>query len=237
MRAPQGFVEHLRTNGYHPRSSKHGDALCNLILSDLIEFCPKIRQHATTGQLVYEFKQTIYGGGSDWNIDLVLGPPPAGYKADDTPRTIAKQMPATFRIAVEAKTVMTEHGKARRNRQRDLDQFQEFIRRYDANTVSAAVTVVNISERFQSPLRRDETRHNNVVRLVTETVGMFRAIPTRSAPDQKGLDANAVIVVDHDNITNTATKLVTRPPAPQTGDPLEYHSFLQRICDRYTQRW
>lgn len=27
--------------------------------------------------------------------------------------------PATIRIAIEAKTIMTEHGKARRNRQRD----------------------------------------------------------------------------------------------------------------------
>jgi hypothetical protein len=227
----------LASKGYHPRSSKHGDALCEYILSDLIEYCPTIKAHATSGQIVYESKRSVRVGGSDWNIDLVLGPPPAGYKKTSA-ANIDRVLPSTFRIAIEAKTIMTEHGKARRNRHRDLDQFQEFMRRYDVNTVSAAVTVVNMADRFKSQLRPEETQHSkNIVKLVTDTVDMFRGIPTRSAPEQNGLDANAVIVIEHDNIDNTRTKLVTKPPAPQTSDPLAYHSFLQRICDRYTQRW
>jgi hypothetical protein len=31
--------------------------------------------------------------------------------------------------------------------------------------------------------------------------------------------------------------LVTGPPAPRIGDPPHYSSFVQRICDRYSQRW
>jgi hypothetical protein len=58
-------------------------------------------------------------------------------------RGIAKTRPATIRIAIEAKAVMTEHGKARRNRQRDLDWFHQFFHRYEAEGIAAGITIVN----------------------------------------------------------------------------------------------
>jgi hypothetical protein len=44
---------------------------------------------------------------------------------------------------------MTEHGKARRNRQRDLDSFHQFFHRYDADGIAAGITVVNVAPRFR----------------------------------------------------------------------------------------
>jgi hypothetical protein len=132
---------------------------------------------------------------------------------------------------------MTEHGKARRNRQRDLDSFHQFVHRYDSDTVASALTVVNIAARFKSPLRTEPSTHRNVRDLVSETLALLRVLPLRSAADTSGLEANGAILVEHDNIENSQTRLVTSSPAPQVGDPLHYDSFLTRICDRYSQRW
>jgi hypothetical protein len=176
-------------------------------------------------------------GSNDWNVDLILGPPPSNFPTPATTDPIVKAVPATIRIAIEAKTIMTEHGKARRNRQRDLDSFHQFARRYDASTVTAALTVVNVATTFKSPLRQVITAHRNIQALAQGTIGILRSIQLRSSLDQPGLDANTVILVEHDNVDSTKTALVLAAPAPQTGDPLHYESFLHRTCDRYAQRW
>ena len=237
MPAPQKFVAHLAEHQYHPRSNKHGAALCNYVLDDLLANCPKIAADAAARKLVYERNRVITVGTNDWNIDLILGPPPSGFEPPATTEPIVKAVPATIRIAIEAKTVMTEHGKARRNRQRDLDSFHQFARRYDATTVTSALTVVNIATTFKSPLRQVLTVHKNIATLVQTTIEILRSIQLRASLDQPGLDANTVIIVEHDNVDPTKTALVTSQPAPQTGDPLHYDSFLHRICDRYSQRW
>lgn len=236
--APARFVDYLRQHGYHPRSNAHGKALCDFVLEDLLDACPRIQEHAARNVLVYDLNRKIIVGSSEWNIDLVLGPPPAGFKQQPPPRRIQQSPPATIRIAIEAKTVMTEHGKARRNRQRDLDSLHQFVHRYDPEAIAAGLTVVNIAKRFKSPLRPEVSIHRNIERLVEQTMGLLRALPTRSAMNQAmGLEANGAILVDHDNVTLKKTRLVTAQPAPQVGDPLDYDTFLRRIFDRYMQRW
>jgi hypothetical protein len=236
--APDKIVRHLREAGYNPRSNVHGKILCEFVLEDLLDICPKISEDAAAGRLVYDIQKKIIVAGSEWNIDLVLGPPPSGAVKAVTAKGINKIPPATVRIAIETKTVMTEHGKARRNRQRELDSFHQFVHRYDADTVAATLTVVNISERFKSPLRPLASAHRNVRPLVQETMALLRSLPQRSARgDTPGLEANAAIVVSHDNIDLSTSALVTAAPAPQVGDPLHYDSFLRRICDSYVHRW
>lgn len=238
MSAPEKIVGHLREAGYHPRSNAHGKILCEFVLEDLLAICPKIAEDAAASRLVYDIQRKIIVAGSEWNIDLVLGPPPSGAVKEVSAKGIQKAPPATIRVAIEAKTVMTEHGKARRNRQRDLDSFHQFVHRYDPGTVAAGLTVVNIAERFKSPLRPGTSIHRNVRARVQETMALLRSLPQRSARGENpGLEANGAIVVSHDNIDLEASTLVTAAPAPQVGDPLHYDSFLRRICDSYTQRW
>ena len=105
--APARFVEYLRQEGYHPRSSAHGKALCDLVLRDLLDHCPRIREHAETGQLVFDVQRKIIVGASEWNIDLVLGSPSPGAYLVRAPLGIAQSPPTAIRIAIEAKTVMT----------------------------------------------------------------------------------------------------------------------------------
>ncbi len=117
--APEHLVRHLQERGYHPRSNEHGKFLCAVVLEDLLDSCPRIAEHARQGKLVYDINRKIIVGGSEWNIDLILGPAPTVVAVPANAR-IAQAQPATIRIAIEAKTIMTEHGKARRNRSRPL---------------------------------------------------------------------------------------------------------------------
>jgi hypothetical protein len=236
MAAPEKFVEHLRDHGYHPRSNAHSNAVCEAVLRDLRSRCPKLAEDLARGRVAYDLNVKLQVGNNVWNIDLVLGPPPAVLPPLEG--ALSRVRPATIRIAIETKAIMTEHGKARRNRQRDLDSFHQFVHRYNSSTVAGALTVVNIAERFRSPLRPGISVHRNIRRLTEETLMLLRLLPARAgATEGPGLEANGAIVVEHDNIENERTHLISRPPAPQVGDPLHYDAFIQHICDQYTQRW
>ncbi len=146
---------------------------------------------------------------------------------------------------------MTEHGKARHNRLRDLQAFHGHAHSYNARVVAAGLVVVNVAEFFWSPTRGtgDISIHRNLQQLGRDTVDLYRSIPLRNSPhDGPGIEALAVIVVEHDNIAQNpappvgapsaqTTQLVTGPPAPPPGDPLNYSALVHRICSAYRERW
>ncbi len=74
-------------------------------------------------------------------------------------------------------------------------------------------------------------------RLVEHCVNELRNVAERSDASGEGLEAKCAIVVDMDNISLGGTRFLERPPAPQPGDPLNYDSFLQRLCDLYSRRF
>jgi hypothetical protein len=239
IRAPERFARYLLDEPYHPRSNKHSNALMGFLLEDLLEECLAFRRQAGAGRLAYELNKRVRVGADEWNVDLVVGPPAAAPGPAPRGTAILRAQPSTFRLTCEAKAIMTEHRKAQHNRQRDLNALHQFMHRYDQNTIVAAVTVVNIAGRFKSPLRHDVTQHKDPVALARNAIDLLRTIPVRTHPSNGlGLEANAVIVVDYDNSGDAPTSVIhTASPAPPPGDPLNWESFLRRICDLYTQRW
>lgn len=242
-RADAEIVKYLALNQYHPRSSKHGDALCGFLLIDLLTHCEAFANAARRDAIVYRANFTIDPNSPDrWNADLVIGPP----TQSPDPRAhrigaIAEGDPHEIWMAIDAKTIMTEHGKARRNRQRDLNSFQDILHRKNPRTIVGGLLLVNIAERFQTPLARQEagvTVHRNIVRLVTEIVTLMGAL-ARSSPDaaRPGLEALGVIVLSHSNVVGQPTLLVSEPPAPAASDPLSYGSFLRDLCTSFTTRF
>ncbi len=238
MPAPERLATYLLRNPYHPRSNKHSNALMELLLDDLLAVCSRFAEDALTGRIAYELNRKVRVGTSEWNVDLAVGPP-ARPVSEPRDRSVARSQPSTFRVACEAKAIMTEHAKAQRNRQRDLDALHQFMHRYDQNTIVAAVTVINIAESFRSPLRSRATKHSKPVDLVKAAIELLRYLPLRSHPSNgPGLEANAVIVIRYDNSRRPVVSTVhTGPPSPQPGDPLHWDSFIRRICDLYMQRW
>lgn len=236
---PDAFIAHLREKGYNSRSDKHSNALAEAIVQDLLQRCPPIAQKASEGRLVYDLNFTIINGtGDDWNIDLVIGEPPFGELQHDLSGGIVKTPPSTIQIAIELKAIMTEHHKAARNRKRDFEAHHANVHQYNPAAIAGGVVIVNGSETFLSPLRRDgkPTIHRDPPALVGFCTDQMRAVRARPG-NENGLDARAVIVVDYDNIDQSRTRFITKRPAPQVGDPLHYDYFIQQICNLYRERF
>ena len=250
MLGPDRLIRHLAANGYHPRSDAHSNAVCLGILDDLMSHCPAIASKAQRGELVAILNHTVTVNHQRWNIDLALGPPP-GLPTPHVTGSVSMAVPAVIQIAVEVKGVMTEHGKARHNRLRDLQAFHSHAHLYDQSVVAAAVVVVNVSPIFWSPTRSelDVTQHRSMEKLGKETVDLYRNLPLRNNPDEgPGLEAAAVLVVKHDNLsinpiiesltfTPGTSEIVRLAPSPPEGDPLNYSTMIHRICRSFERRW
>lgn len=235
MPLPTSFVEHLRTEGYHPRSNKHSDALARAIVADLLETCEPMRSEAEAGRLVYAVNVKLHFGTAVWNIDLAMGRPAGEVIVPEG--GIAQSTPSTIQVAIEIKGVMTEHHKAVKNRKRDFEAHHQHVHNYSDAAIAGGVMVINAAPRFQSPLVAHVTVHRDPQALVAHCMNEMRAVASRGGLEGRGIDAGCLIVVSHDNIDNASTHYVTAPPAPQIGDPLHYDAFVQKICSEYARRF
>lgn len=234
--ADERIARWLDESGYHPRSNKHGKALCDYFLDDILYCSDPLREAAKNGDIVHETDYTVGSGAFRWTVDLVLGPP-VSKPLFVSVKGIEAGEPKEIWLAIDAKSVMTEHGKARRNRQRDLNSLASSVKHYYPNCVVGGIVPVNISERFKSPLREGITHHRNIRELVKGTIQIFREIPRADVKGGGGIEAVSVIVVDHTNIPGDRTRLVTSYPAPQEGDISHYQEFLRLIKEALEQRY
>lgn len=236
MALPLSFLQHLRRDGYHPRSNKHSNALARSIIGDLTANCPLMSTRAQVGNLVADLNFDLRYQTATWNVDLVLGtPPPGTLPPSDT--SIHLMPPSTVEIAIEIKSVMTEHRKSVKNRKRDLEAHHEHTHNYSPDAIAGAVMVVNASQIFQSPLRPSQTSHRDPIGLVEHCLTEMRSLATSGGASRHGLDASTAIVVSMDNIDHESTTFVEGHPAPNIGDPLHYDSFIQRLCNEYRSRF
>jgi hypothetical protein len=252
-------VADLAANGYHPRSSRHSDFLSKIIIRDLVAQCDLLRERAAKGEIVANLKHHQRVEHADWVIDIAIGTcagsPAPPITPDDRAQGIRSSAPVIIQIAIELKSIFTEHGKARLNRLRDFGAFHGYAHEYDPKTVAAAFLEVNASRYFYSPLRRPEdiTEHGTgraTARDVAQSaIAVFRSIHLRnSVSDGPGLEAIGVIAIEHDNLAfhptpsaviarHQPTRVAPSPPSVPVGDPLYYQSMIQRICSHYTQRF
>jgi hypothetical protein len=238
MPPPESFIRHLREFSYHPRSNKHSDALATAIVEDLLSVCGPLAAEAQAGRIVFDLNMDLRVRTATWNVDLVLGTPARPVHAAGAP--IARVTPSTVRVAIEIKSVMTEHRKAVKNRKRDFEAHHEHVHNYNPRAIAGGIVVVNASARFHSPLRTELTVHGDkptIDRIVEHCLNEMRNVAESSGRSPYGMDAKAALVIDFDNINPSAGRYVTRPPAPQAGDPLHYDSFMQKVCEEYSHRF
>ena len=144
------------------------------------------------------------------------------------------------RAAVENKTLMTAHGKARWNRYGDIIAYANHVHNHRRDSIAAAIVVVNCSPAYENPdaFAKGLVRPRfDMQKVVKDTVKIFADIPLRTTPDEPNdqPEAIAVFVVDYDG--RNPGKLVTGALAPQPGSPIHYDSFVRRVCELYTQRF
>jgi len=227
---------------YHPRSDSHGGAQCRYFVDDLLYESDVIREAAAASELVYQEDYEVGEGGLSWNTDLVIGPPADSVQvSSDGDRKMAQADPAEIYLATDAKSIMTEHQKARRNRQRDINSFADIMHHHHEKALTAGILLVNLAEQFDSPLRdpEDITDHVHIERIVGEIIEMFDSINRSEGEISANLDGAGIVVVDHTNLINDVdeTELVTDPPAPQEGDRVHYRTFAGQMADWFEDRF
>lgn len=146
----------------------------------------------------------------------------------------------SIRLSVEHKSIMTAHGKARKNRYGDIIAYCNHMHNHRRECLAASTVVVNVSPEYENPdaFARGLVRPKFDMRKVVEdTVGIFTGIPLRNSPEDPNdePEALAVILVDYDGVN--PSKLFTEPPAPQPGSRAHYESFVRRICELYERRF
>lgn len=227
---------------YHPRSDSHGGAQSRYFVDDLLYESDAIREAAAAGELVYQEDYEVGEGGLSWNTDLVIGPPADSVQVSlDGDREMAQADPAEIYLAADAKSIMTEHQKARRNRQRDINSFADIMHHHHEKALTAGILLVNLAGQFDSPLRDpdDITDHVHIDRIVGEIAEMFDSINRSEGEISANLDGAGVVVVDHTNLIDDVeeTELVTDPPAPQEGDRVHYRTFASQMADLFEDRF
>jgi hypothetical protein len=216
--------EHI---GFNPRAQQNSNALSEFVVADLLASSPAIGTAIKSEALTPRKNSEVNTASAVRTVDLVL------FEKLKLPLI-------SVRISVENKTIMTAHGKARKNRYGDIIAYSNHMHNHQRECVAGAIVVVNVSPKYENP---DEFAKGlarpkfDMDKIVTDTVNIFRRIPLRNEPgdpsDQP--EALAIIVVDYDG--ESAAKLVMGQLAPQPGDSIHYESFIARIGSLYERRF
>lgn len=249
--APDRFVEWMSTHTandkkhgravyrYHPRSDEHSKTLCRMVLDDLLGACPLLTEHANARVIVGEVNaEFTFPNGKVKNLDLALGTPADPVVEPVIPTPIGRI--GSLRASLEAKQCMTEHSKTKPRIFDELSSSHEIVHQGDSKAIAAGIVVVNIADRFASPLRQAKegplefTPHRQPA--VTESmVTHLRGLKMRDGVGDVGFDAFATIVINCDNVGPCT--LHTTSPAPQPGELDHYLTFLRRISAAYVERY
>jgi hypothetical protein len=228
MRAPESYVRWTNENiGFNPRAQQNSNALSEFVVADLVTSCPAIRNAIQSEALTAKKNSEVSTASAVRTVDLVL------FEKLKLPLI-------SVRVSVENKTIMTAHGKARKNRYGDIIAYSNHMHNHRRECVAGAIVVVNVSPKYENPdeFAKGLVRPNfDMANIVTDTINIFRRIPLRNEPgdpsDQP--EALGVIVVDYDG--ESSARLVTGSLAPQPGDSIHYENFVGRIGSLYKRRF
>ena len=229
MRGPQRYVDWINAHlGFNPRSQTNSNALSEYIIDDLSIASPKaIGKSVRTEKLVPLKNASVSTSVTVRNIDLVL------YEKPMLTRICVQ-------LSVEHKTVMTAHGKARKNRYGDIIAYCNHMHNHRRDCVVGATVVINTSELYENPdgfakgLVRPKFKMEKVVQ---DTVKIFSGIPLRESPDDPNdlPEALTVIVVDYDGVNRA--KLVVGEASPASTSEAHYDNFIKRLAAKYEDRF
>lgn len=162
---------------YHSRSDHHSKIACWVLLFDLLQDCPLLRQHIQEGKVGFGINHEMrdFRTGRKKDLDLVLCTagaadprPPETFEeqvsryvvalsADEKDRlasmpTLRRTPVGTVLVALEAKACMTEHVKALPRLYDELNSSHLAIHGSADFAIAAGFAVVNRAATFMSPL-------------------------------------------------------------------------------------
>jgi hypothetical protein len=208
-------------------------------MDDLLDACPVLAEHARRGVIAYGINLSFqFPSGKVKNLDLAIGTQTQIPMDSGQPIGRVAEL-SSLRLAMEAKSVMTEHKKSQPRVFDELSSSHEIVHQGGQDTIAAGIAVVNIADRFVSPLRQTGS---DLVWTIHKQPGVtdsmvrhLRGLPIRDHEGEVGFDAYATVVISCDN--QGPASVWSREPAPQVGDRDHYQTFLDRLSRAYVERF
>jgi hypothetical protein len=216
--------EHI---GFNPRAQQNSNALSDFVVADLMMSCPAMGAAIKSKALIPKKNSEVKTESALRTIDLVIFEQ-------------AKLPLVSVCVSVENKTIMTAHGKARKNRYGDIIAYSNHMHNHRRDCIAGAIVAINISPKYENPdefAKGLERPKFDMEKIVRDTIGIFARIPLRNGPTDPSdrPEALAVIIVDYDGMS--PAKLVTEAPAPQVNEIIHYEFFIARIRQLWEERF
>jgi hypothetical protein len=255
---------------YHPRSDRHSKIICWAIFFDLMLRPNLISRHVKADRVSFgiNHKMRDYALDREKDLDLVICRKSTPTKVanvanfrdmvdaysivlNETERALLDGLPPipltgvqTALVAMEAKAVMTEFGKARPRVYDELNSSHQTIHGDTDSSIAAGLAMINMADSFVSPIRNPwplagrqaELNPHNQPKDAAGAIDKIKQLPRRSAAGAVGFDALGLLVMNCLNDGSPVT-IVNAPPAPQPGEFLFYDNFIERIETLYSSRF
>lgn len=248
MTAPDRYVNWMNEHvGFNPRGQAHSNYLTAAIVADLRSICARVDDEFRSMEL--DLRHNVGLNGQRHTLAAALQAAADDEDAEVDPNidgvVLRTGLGMTASgilapVAIENKTIMTAHGKARTNRWNDTKAFGEHVHTSSPSTVAAFTITINTAPTYRNPdafARSAKSSGKNPRATASRTIDLFRSMRMRSEVTEPvgRCEAALILVVDYDGETPTARR-VTAPPAPPPGEPFSYEWFLRRVCDLYCAR-
>ena len=228
MRGPERYIQWINSHiGFNPRGQENSNVMSEYIQDDLISASPKIAELIRNGRIVPKKNGNVKAKFAVRNVDFVF------QEGTKLPEILVP-------LSVENKTIMTAHGKARKNRYGDIIAYCNHVHSHRQDCIAGATIVVNLSEQYENPdsfakgIKRNKVK---IEKVVADTINVFQSIPLRDTPEDPTElpEALAVIVVNYDGM-NPAS-LVMNQAAPNAENPINYENFIKRLAAKFEDRF
>jgi hypothetical protein len=248
-------VERIILDRYHDhRSGRHSDIVCDHFVLDLLQQCPALAKDIDEVKVKYGFNIEV--PGLTHKVDLMI------YEVSEIDLEPSLDR---ARLCMENKSVITAHGKNRRNRHSDLSDFSRLLqaRKPEAIVlghvlVGTGLQYINIPDAVKSKCRIlgidfegdvlprlssgdlslwDEFGAKaNSSDAAAKTVEMMRSLPVK----EKGFTHESgfdFLLIEPVFIDNIRPPHVDRQNAFGIDVDESYKQMLSRACRAYTSRW
>lgn len=248
-------VERIIQDGYHDhRSARHSDIICNHFILDLLKECPPLAEDVNDGKVKWGLNVEVQG--LTHKVDLMV------YETDHDSSTPALDR---ARLCMENKSVITAHGKNRKNRQSDLSDFANLLQSKKPEAivlghvlVGTGIQYVNVPDAVKKTCQilKIDFEQDVLPRLSSgdldlwaefgskpnsddaalKTIQMMRSLPVK----QKGFTHELgfdYLLIEPVFIDNI------NPPRVERNNPFginidsQYEEMLKRTGRTYTSRW
>jgi len=248
-------IEQILQDRYHDhRSARHSDIICNHFILDLLQQCPALADDIENSRVQYRLNVEV--SGLTHKVDLMI------YEVDDSDSVPTLER---ARLCMENKSVITAHGKNRKNRQSDLSDFANLLKAKGPEAivlghvlVGTGIQYLNIPDTVKRKcqiLKIDFERDvlprlssgdpklwgefgtkQNSEDAAFKTIEMMRTLPVKEKGFTHELGFD-YLLIEPVFIDNINPPRVERKNIFDINIDSQYLDMLRRTCRAYTSRW